>query len=80
MTSNLITYEWNHKLFTSQDRLNTLYLNGLINREVKPFNSYRDQYIFSTKDGKAIASFTKDISFGFCSQACGIELTNVKYL
>ncbi len=73
----LITYEWNFKKFTSQDRLNELFINGLVNREVVPCGNYGSRYTFSTKNGEEIASFYKDNSFGFSTQATGIELKNV---
>lgn len=74
----LITYEWNDKKFTSQDRLHSLFLAGQIDCIKAPCNSFRTQYTYFTKQGEHIASFTKDDTFGFCSQACGIELGSTK--
>lgn len=80
----LITYEWNSKKFTSQDRLNTLYVAGKINCQIVGKNSdgfsYGSYYTFSTKEGKEIATFYKDHSFGFGTQATGIELKTVTTL
>ncbi len=77
---NLVTYEWNFKKFTSQYRLNELFMDGVINREVTPRHEFGSDYKYSTKDGKHIASFYKDSSFGFGTQATGIELMNVTAL
>lgn len=83
--AKLITYEWNFKKFTSQDRLNDLFLAGEINREIVGTKSdngfvYGTYYKFSTKDGREIAAFYKDNGYGFCSQATGIELKTVTTL
>lgn len=72
----LITYEWNGKLFTSQDRLWQLALKGAIKYECKPEGSYGDRFTFFTNDGDLIASFYKDELHGFGSQATGIVLKN----
>lgn len=72
----LVTYEWNFKKFTSQDRLNTLFTKGLIEREVEP-TMHGANYTFKTLGGEKIASFYKDNSFGFGTQATGIELKDV---
>lgn len=81
----LITYEWNFKKFTSQDRLQSLFMAGLINREIVGEKSdngfiYGHWYKFSTLKGQEIATFYKDDSFGFGTQATGIELKNITSL
>ena len=77
----LTTYEWNGKKFTSQDRLNSLFVNGKISREQtdKSDNGfvYGHWYKFSTLDGREIATFYLDSSFGFGTQATGVELNSV---
>lgn len=77
----LVTYEWDFKKFTSQDRLHTLYLNGKISMEQTPFKrdgvEYGAHYSFFTKSGEPIAHFYKDHTFGFGTQATGVELKNV---
>lgn len=83
--ANLVTYEWNGKVFTSQDRLNTLANEGKIIKHItgqKVENGfvYGHFYSFSTLDGRYIAAFYKDNGYGFSTQATGIELTNVKRL
>jgi hypothetical protein len=77
---NLIIYEWNFKKFTSQDRLQTLFLAGKITRDIVGEKSdnghiYGHYYKFSTLLGSEIATFYKDNQFGFGTQATGIELT-----
>ena len=57
-TESLITYEWYGKLYTSQDRLNDLYMKGLISREFQEDEeNRRTYYTFRTKQGDKIASF-----------------------
>jgi len=80
----LVTYEYWGKKFTSQDRLNTLYLASLIQRSSEPVAAdgwpVGNHYTFKTLDGKVIASFYKDNGFGFSTQATGIELSNITQL
>lgn len=75
MKNYLITYEWNGKLFTSQDRLNTLFMKGYLLCNKKP-TTYGAYYTFLSLAGEEIATFYKDSHFGFGSQATGIELKN----
>lgn len=76
MNNLLITYEWNHKLFTSQTRLWELSNVGAIKVEVKPRHQYGSDYFYYTNEGDLIASYYKDDTFGHGSQATGIELRN----
>jgi len=77
---SLVTYEFWGKKFTSQERLNDLYTSGLIQRFCEPASVNVNYYTFKTLDGRVIASFYKDNSFGFGTQATGIELSNVTRL
>lgn len=78
----LITYESWGKKYTSQDRLNTLAIDGKIIKHItgqKVDNGfvYGNFYSFSTLEGQFIAAFYKDNGYGFCTQATGIELKHV---
>lgn len=77
--NTLVTYEWNFKKFTSQDRLNSLWLAGKVYRTERPKIEngfqYGAWYTYSTLDCREIATFYKDHTFGFGTQATGVELT-----
>ena len=73
MRNPLITYEWNHRLFTSQIRLWELARVGSINVEVED-RQYGSDFTYRTMDGQLIATYYKDSAFGHGSQATGIEL------
>lgn len=49
---DLVTYEWNFKKFTSQDRLNSLAMAGKIIKAQQGIDQYRTRYEFFTRDGK----------------------------
>ena len=72
--------DWNGKFFARKCDLNQAFVDGLINREVTPSGSYGSYYTFSTKEGVRICSFYKDDTFGFCSQAYGIEVPNPVFM
>ena len=72
----LTTYQWCGKSYTSQLSLNNLFIKKAIKRIAEP-TAYGCHYTYLTHDGREIASFYKDSTFGFCSQACGILLANV---
>lgn len=82
--TTLVTYEWNFKKFTSQDRLNSLWLSKQVSRSLVPKieNGYEfgAWYTYSTLDGVKIATFYKDHHFGFGTQATGVELHAVTSL
>lgn len=58
---------------TSELRLNDAHVAGLIdcNKEQTPYGAW---YTFFTKSGVQIAKFYKDSTFGFGTQALGVEL------
>jgi hypothetical protein len=72
-------YTWNWKAFTSQDHLFEASYKGLISVNKQPRNQYGHDYTFSTLEGEKIASFYKDDTLGFSSQAYGIELPKFYY-
>lgn len=78
----LVTFEWKGQKFTSQDRLNYLAFKKIITMQIvgcKSENGYVFGYTyeFKTKKGEFIARFYKDSTFGFCTQATGVILSNV---
>lgn len=64
---------WYDKFYSSQDDINNAFIKGLINREVIE-TTYGANYIYTTKEGVSICKFYKDSTFGFCSQAYGIQV------
>jgi len=70
---------WYDKVCTSQDELNQAAIKGLIIRDEKEQNMYRDIYTFTTLDGELIACFSKDKTFGFCTQSYGLTLQKAFY-
>jgi hypothetical protein len=69
----LITYTWKDKTFTSQLRLNELFLSGNLEREIVSIDRYSSRYTYF-KNGTEIASFINDNSFGLSDAATGVEL------
>jgi hypothetical protein len=74
MRNLLITYDWNFKKFTSEERLWQLAFVGAISVQHVPRNQYGQDFSYYTLDGKFIASYYKDDTFGHGSQPTGIEL------
>lgn len=74
-TPSIVTTTWRGKNYTSQDRLNALAKAGRITKsQTQRAHGFGSDYAFSTPLGEKIATFYKDSTFGFCTQACGIEL------
>jgi hypothetical protein len=67
--------DWYNRFYTSQDEINRAAMKGLVVRSEQS-TQYGTWYTYSTIDGKQICKFYKDSSFGFCSQAYGVEIPN----
>ena len=66
---------WYEGFYTSQLELFEAAKKGLIEMNVSA-RTYGSDYTFTTKEGVGIASFYKDATFGFCSQAYGVKVPN----
>jgi len=66
---------WNNKYFASKSDINHAAIAGkiIVNKQE---TTYGAQYTYTTFEGVKICSFYKDGSFGFCTQAYGIEVPN----
>lgn len=76
--NNLETGEWQGKKYTNPLRLHQLFMKGKVKRTTISDGPFRTVYTYTSLEGKFIARFTKDNSFGFSSQAFEIELTDVQ--
>ena len=65
MKSNTTTFEFKGQKFTSSGHLHNMFMKGLINRVITPFNEFKNELVYSDLKGNHIVTFTHDISFGF---------------
>jgi hypothetical protein len=66
--------KWNNNWFISSEKLQFAYMSGLICRSVSKQTPYGATYTFTTKTGDLLASFYKDDTQGFSSQAYGHKI------
>ena len=64
---------WNGRFYTSQEELNQAFLEEVILR-VAIETTYGHNFTFKKMDGTNICTFYKDSTFGFSSQAFGVQI------
>ncbi len=73
--SSLKVSDWWGKKYSSKMNLFLAGNSGIIDMQ-KEIGECSTLYVFS-KNGKEIARFSQDHTFGFCTQAYGVEVKNI---